>query len=111
MSDGQLILLALLSALELVVLLVALALALYRIQSSLEGINVHASKILWGVRAIEHETGPLKMALPELRATLTDVVSGAGGIADRLGAADEHLGAAAEALAGPRPAGQSEVQA
>jgi hypothetical protein len=110
MSGGQLILLSLLSALELVVLLVALALALYRIQSSLERINLHASKILWGVRAIEHETGPLKIALPELRTTLADVVGGACIIADRLSAADEHLGAAAEALAGPRRAGQSAIQ-
>jgi hypothetical protein len=101
-SGGQLILLSLLSALELVVLLVALAMALYRIQSSLERINIHASKILWGVRAIEGETAPLKAALPELRATLTEVVGGVCVIADGLSAADEHLGLAAEALSGPR---------
>jgi hypothetical protein len=110
MTGGQLILLTFLSGLELIVLLVALALALYRIQSSLDGINVHASKILWGVRAIEHETSPLKTALPELRATLTDVVGGACIIADRLTAADQHLGAAAEALAGPRPVGEPQTQ-
>ena len=55
MTDDQLIVLAVLSALELIVLLVALAIALYHIQAALDGINVHASKILWGVRAIEHE--------------------------------------------------------
>ncbi len=110
MSGGQLVLLTFLSGLELIVLLAALAVALYRIQSSLDGIQSHASKILWGVRAIEHETGPLKMALPELRATLTDVVGGACVIADRLTAADQHLGAAAEALGGPRPVGQSQTQ-
>jgi uncharacterized protein YoxC len=111
MSGGQLILLTFLSALELIVLLVVLAIALYRIQSSLERINVHASKILWGVRAIERETTPLRSELPQLRATLTDVVGGACVIAERLTAADQHLGAAAEALAGPRPAGQSQAQA
>jgi uncharacterized protein YoxC len=110
-TDGQLILLTLLSAVELIVLLVALAIALYRIQASLDRINVHASKILWGVRAIEHETSPLKAGLPELRATLSDVVGGAGVIAERLTAADQHLGAAAEALAGPRPVGQPQAQA
>jgi hypothetical protein len=104
MTDGQLILLSLLSALALIVLLAALATALYRIQASLDKINVNASKILWGVRAIEHETTPLKAGLPELRATLTDVVGGAGVIAETLTLADQHLGAAAEALAGPRPA-------
>src|ERR1700675_806200 len=110
MTGGQLILLTFLSGLELVVLLVALAYALSRIQASLDHINIHASKILWGVRAIEHETSPLKTGLPELRATLTDVVGGAGVIADRLTAADQHLGAAAEALAGPRPVGQPNPQ-
>ena len=110
MTGGQLILLTFVSGLELIVLLAALAVALYRIQASLDGIQVHASKILWGVRAIEHETGPLKTGLPELRATLTDVVGGAGVIADRLTAADEHLGAAAEALAGPRPVAQPQTQ-
>jgi uncharacterized protein YoxC len=109
-TDGQLILLVLLSALALVVLVVALTIALYRIQSSLDRINVHASKILWGVRAIEHETGPLQAGLPELRATLTDVVGGAGVVAERLTAADQHLGAVAEALAGPRPVGQPQAQ-
>jgi hypothetical protein len=104
MSDGQLILLTFLSALALIVLLVALAIALYRIQAALDKINVNASKILWGVRAIERETTPLKAGLPELRATLVDVVGGAGLIAETLTQADQHLGAAAEALAGPRPA-------
>ena len=110
MTDDQLIVLALLSAVELIVLLAALAIALYRIQAALDGINVHASKILWGVRAIEHETGPLQAGLPELRATLTDVVGGAAVIAERLTAADQHLGAAAEVLAGPRPVGQAQTQ-
>jgi hypothetical protein len=110
-TDGQLILLVLLSALALVVLVVALTIALYRIQSSLDRINAHASKILWGVRAIEHETGPLRAGLPELRATLTEVVGGAGVIAERLAAADQHLGAAAEVLAGPRPVGRPQAQA
>ena len=102
MSGSQLVLLTLLSGVALLVLLVALAIALYRIQGSLDRINVHASKILWGVRAIEQETAPLRTALPELRATLTEVVAGAGVIAERLTAADTHLGQAAEALAGPR---------
>jgi hypothetical protein len=62
------------------------------------------------VRAIEHETSPLKAGLPELRATLSDVVGGALAIADTLTAADQHLGAAAEALAGPRPVSQSQPQ-
>ncbi len=105
MSDGQAILLTVLSCLALLVLLVALALALQSILRSLEGINVHASKILWGVRAIERETDPLREGLPQLRATLADVVGGAGLIAERLTSADRHLGAVAEALGAPHPAG------
>ena len=96
------VLLSLLSALELVLLLAALAFALYRIQAALDRINVTASKILWGVRAIEHETDPLRAGLPHLRETLSQVVAGAGVIADGLASADQHLGQAAEALSGPR---------
>jgi hypothetical protein len=102
MSGGQLVWLTALSGLELLVLLVALAVALRSIQGSLERINVHASKILWGVRAIERETDGLRDGLPRLRATLTDVVGGAGVIAERLDSADRHLAEAAEALSGPR---------
>lgn len=96
------ILLTFLSALELVLLLAALAFALYRIQGALDRINVTASKILWGVRAIEHETDPLRDGLPRLRETLSQVVAGAGVIAEGLASADQHLGQAAEALSGPR---------
>lgn len=96
------ILLTFLSALELVLLLAALAFALYRIQGALDRINVTASKILWGVRAIEHETDPLRDGLPHLRETLSQVVAGAGVIAEGLASADQHLGQAAEALSGPR---------
>jgi uncharacterized protein YoxC len=102
MSGGQAILLTALSCLALLVLLVALAMALHRIQASLERINVHAGKILWGVRAIERETDGLRDGLPQLRTTLTQVVEGAGVIAQRLDSADRHLGVAADALAGPR---------
>lgn len=105
MTDGQQILLTALSCLALLVLLVTLAVALYRIQASLERINVHAGKILWGVRAIERETDGLRDGLPQLRSTLTHVVEGAGVIAGRLESADRHLGIAADALAGPRPQG------
>ena len=110
MSGTQLAVLTLLSGLALIILLIALAVALYRIQTSLERINIHASKILWGVRAIEQETNPLRSGLPELRATPTDVVAGAGVIAERLTAADRHLGDAANALAGPRPASSPPAQ-
>jgi uncharacterized protein YoxC len=102
MSDGQLILLTALSGLALLVLLVALAIALHRIQVHLESINVHVGKIHWGVRAIERETDGLRDGLPQLRNTLTGVVEGAGVIAQRLDSADHHLGIAADALAGPR---------
>lgn len=102
MSDGQLVLLTALSGLELLILLVALGVALRRIQRALEHINVHASKILWGVRAIERETDPLREGLPRLRATLTDVVAGAGLIADRLASADRHLADVAGGLGGPK---------
>jgi uncharacterized protein YoxC len=101
MTDGQLVLLTALSGLGLLVLLVALAIALHSIQGSLDRINVHASKILWGVRAIERETDGLRDGLPQLRATLTDVVAGAGLIAERLSSADRHLATAADALSGP----------
>ena len=106
MTASQTTLLVLLSGLELVVLLAALAFALYRIQGALDRINVTASKILWGVRAIEYETDPLRDGLPKLRETLTQVVAGAGVIAQRLDAAVRHLGAAAELLAGPRRGSQ-----
>jgi uncharacterized protein YoxC len=102
MSDGQVILLTFLSVLELIVLLVALAFALRRIQTALDYINVNASKILWGVRAIEHETDPLPEGLLQLRVTLTQVVAGAGLIADGLASADQHLGQVADTLSGPR---------
>ncbi len=102
MSDGQRVLLTLLSGLELVVLLAALALALYRIQGALDRINITASKILWGVRAIEHETDPLHEGLPHLRETLSQVVAGAGFIAEGLVSADQHLGQATDTLSGPR---------
>ena len=105
MSGGQWILLTALSCLALLVLLVALAIALYRVQASLERINVHVGKIHWGVRAIERETEPLRDGLPQLRTTLTGVVEGAGAIAQRLESADRHLGVAADALAGPRAPG------
>ena len=107
MSDAQLIWLTALSGLELLVLLVALGVALWRIQASLEGINVHASKILWGVRAIERETDGLRDGLPQLRATLTDVVGGAGIIADRLTSSERHLTGAAETLSAPRGDGRN----
>lgn len=102
MTDGQVVLLAALSGLELLILLVALGLALRRIQRSLEHINVNASKILWGVRAIERETDPLREGLPRLRVTLTEVVAGAGLIAERLGSADKHLSDVAGTLGGPK---------
>jgi len=102
MSGGQVVLLTFLSVLELIVLLVALAFALRRIQTALDNVNVNASKILWGVRAIEHETDPLRVRLPRLRVTLTHVVEGAGLIAEGLASADQHLGQAAEAPSGPR---------
>ncbi len=102
MSDGLTILLTALSCLALLVLLIALAVALYRIQASLERINVNAGKILWGVRAIERETDGLRDGLPQLRVSLAGVAEGAGVIARRLDSADRHLGVAADALAGPR---------
>ena len=102
MSDGQQILLTALSCLALLVLLVALAVALHRIQVSLDRINVHAGKIRWGVRAIERETDALRDGLPQLRTTLVGVVEGVGVIGERLESADRHLGVAADALAGPR---------
>lgn len=102
MSDGQQILLTALSCLALLVLLAALAVALHRIQVSLDRINTHAGKIRWGVRAIERETDALRDGLPQLRTTLTGVVEGVGVIGERLESADRHLGVAADALAGPR---------
>ena len=102
MTDGIVVWLTLLSGLALLVLLVALAVALRSIQTSLDRINIHAAKILWGVRAIERETDGLRGGLPELRATLTEVVGGAGVIAERLGSAEQHLANAADALSGPR---------
>lgn len=96
------VLLTALSALALLVLLVALAWGLRRIQAALDNINLTAAKILWGVRAIEHETDPLRDGLPRLRQTLSQVVAGAHTIANELASADTHLGEVAQALSGPR---------
>ena len=101
MTSEQALVLTALSCLALLVLLIALAIALWKIQSALDHINVNASKILWGVRAIERETDGLRDALPKLRATLTDVVGGVTVIGERLGSADRHLAVAADALEGP----------
>ena len=102
MTDGIVVWLTLLSGLGLLVLLLALAVALWNIQGSLDRINMHAARILWGVRAIERETDGLRDGLPALRGTLSDVVGGTGVIAERLSSADHHLANAAEALGGPR---------
>lgn len=102
MIDGTVVLLTALSGLALLVLLAALAIALWQIQAALDRINQHVAKIHWGVRAIERETDGLRSGLPELRATLTDVVAGAGVIAQALDSAGRRLASAAEALGGPR---------
>ena len=101
MTSEQALLLTALSCLALLVLLIALAIALWKIQSALDHINVNASKILWGVRAIERETDGLRDGLPQLRATLTDVVGGVTVIGQRLGSVDRHLAGAADALGAP----------
>jgi uncharacterized protein YoxC len=95
--QAPVVLLTFLSGLALLVLLVALAVALMRIQHHLERINVHAGKILWGVRAIERETDGLRDGLPQLRETLVGVVGGAGLIAERLESAERHLATIAPA--------------
>ena len=101
MTSEQALVLTALSCLALLVLLIALAIALWKIHSALYHIYVNASKILWGVRAIERETDGLRDGLPKLRATLTDVVGGVTVIGERLGSADRHLAVAADALEGP----------
>ena len=59
------------TGIELIVLLVALALALVLIRHALESIAVTLDKIAWGVRAIETETGALPPQVSQLNRGLS----------------------------------------
>ena len=92
------LLLTVLSGLALLTLLVALLVALVRVQRALDGINVSMSKIAMGVRAIESETGLLKAGAPTTLAAVTALADGGEVIAARLGSAEQRLGAIAASL-------------
>lgn len=92
------LLLTVLSGLALLTLLVALLVALTRIQKALDGINVSLAKISMGVRAIESETGILKAEAPTTLAAMTALADGGEVIAARLSSTETRLGTIAESL-------------
>ena len=68
--------LTILTGIELVVLLLALAVALVLIRHALDSIARSLDKIAWGVRAIETETGPLVQEVTDLNFGLSALSEG-----------------------------------
>lgn len=91
-------LLAKLTAAAFIVLLLVVAIGVYRITEALKGINQTMAKISWGVRAIEGETGLITSQVPPLIETFGVIDDGAKIIATRLTSAEEHLAAAGALL-------------
>jgi len=90
--------LAKLTAVAFVLLLLVVALGVYRITEALKGINRTMAKISWGVRAIEGETDLITSQVPTLIDTFTVIDDGAKIIAERLSSAERHLAAAGALL-------------
>ena len=91
-------LLARLTAAAFILLLLVVAIGVYRITEALKGINTTMAKISWGVRAIEGETDLITSQVPPLIDTFTVIDDGAKIIAARLASAEGHLAAAATLL-------------
>lgn len=92
------VLLAWLTAVELVLLLLVVSVGVFLIAESLRRINQTVAKISWGVRAIESETGLLTANVPSLVESFAALDGGATVIAQRLGSAEAHLAGAARLL-------------
>lgn len=90
--------LTILTGAELVVLLVALAIALVLIRHALESIARTLDKIAWGVRAIETETGALPQRLTDLNFGLSALSGGLKQTATHFMNADGSLKNMAEGL-------------
>lgn len=90
--------LAQLSAVAFLLLLLVVAVGVYKIMDALRGINRTMAKISWGVRAIEGETDLITSQVPPLIETFGAIDDGAKIIATRLTSAERNLAAAAQLL-------------
>ncbi len=85
------LLLTLLSSALFLLFLVVLAYALSRVRRALERIHATASKIVWGVAAIERQTSLLEAQLPPLQRGLESMVASGTTLAGELRRLDEQL--------------------
>ena len=85
------LLLTVLSCVLFLLFLVVLAYALSRIRQALERIHGTASKIVWGVAAIERQTSLLETQLPPLQRGLEAIVASGTALAGELRRLDEQL--------------------
>ncbi len=92
--------LTILTGVELVVLLAALAVALVLIHQALESVASTLDKIAWGVRAIETQTAPLPEEIVKLNNGLTALSGGLNQAASHFMNADGSLKRIAGALGG-----------
>ncbi len=92
------VLLALLTGIELIIVLAVVSYGVQTITHALKGINRSMAKISWGVRAIESETALLTANVPPLIDTFKGLDDGAKIIAERLSSAERHLASAAKLL-------------
>ena len=90
--------LAEITAIAFLLLLVVVAVGVYKIMDALRGINRTMAKISWGVRAIEGETDLITSQVPPLIETFTVIDDGAKIIATRLTSAERNLAAAGQLL-------------
>lgn len=86
------------TALAFLLLLLVVAIGVFRITEALKGVNRSMAKISWGVRAIEGEAALITQNVPPLIETFTVIDDGAKIIAQRLSSAEGHLAAAASVL-------------
>ncbi len=87
----MILLLTLLSSALFLLFLVVLAYALSRIRQALERIHGTASKIVWGVAAIERQTSLLQAQLPPLQRGLESMVASGTALVGELRRLDEQL--------------------
>ncbi|GBD16760.1 hypothetical protein HRbin26_01663 [bacterium HR26] len=87
----MILLLTVLSSVLFLLFLVVLAYALSRIRQALERIHGTASKIVWGVAAIERQTSLLEAQLPPLQRGLESIVASGAALAGELRRLDEQL--------------------
>ena len=87
----MILLLTVLSSVLFLLFLVVLAYALSRLRRALERIHTTASKIVWGVAAIERQTSLLEAQLPPLQRGLESMVASGTTLAGELRRLDEQL--------------------